>query len=256
MQRTAGFPQLIASYDWSHFAPVDRGATRQPRARPPARLYIGGALASLYGIAILVLLSVSAVVSGSPLWFVVVAYLNASILVVAPLLMMMGNRLGYSATVAATAGLIFTLALELAFSGVVLLPFAGPVIVVVLAVLTAPAWVAMWLVLSTPVEQSFDADRKRGVAVYLNAGMKEPLLVDPKENPEYPTQIVWLPVYHPWFGGPYGGGLSVPYPGAQSLYPSAYAASGYLGYPAQEPPAGSQVPAIPDLRQPHSHTPL
>jgi hypothetical protein len=252
MQRTVGSPPLIASYDWSHFAPVHGGATGQPRARPPARLYVGGALASLYGIAVLVLLSVGTVVSGAPLWSVVITYLNASILVVAPLLMMMGNRLGYSATVAATAGLIFTLALELAFSGIVLVPLAGPVVVAVLAVLTAPAWVAMWLVLSRPVEQSFDADRKGGLTVYLNAGIKEPVMVDPKENPEYPTQIVLMPVYHPWYGGPYGGGMPVPYLGAPSPYPSVYAGA---GYPTQAPPAGTQVAAIPDLRQPYPHTP-
>jgi hypothetical protein len=193
-------------------------APPRPVARSrPWQLVVGAMLAMISGIAVLLLVTLSSVFSRSVVLLVIV-YLPASVLVLAPVFMLMGYRWAYSFTVSGLLGLVLFAALSLVGSELLLLP-VFVIVVVLVAMVLAPVWISLWLLLTRRVEQVFEGGRKQQLSVYYRSGEEEPYMQDPKEI--QPHAVVYVP--------------AVPYFAYGAYYP-AYSAYRYgqtwsYGYP-------------------------
>lgn len=178
--------------------------------RPPLRLYVAACIATATGLVIAAVLIWSSIVSPRPLWEIALLYLQVVILVLAPVFLMMGKKWAYAATISSTVGMTVYVAAIVAMSSVLLLPFVGALIVVIVALVCSPLWVAGLILLSAPVEKAFEAGKKGRISVYLNSAGREHGILDPKEFPPIRMKWIYVPVTwpswrDPWAGTPSGG---------------------------------------------------
>lgn len=219
------------------------------RRSRPWQLVVGAILAMLSAIALLTVLVLVNVASRSVI-VVLLAYIPASALVLAPVFMLMGYRWAYSLTVSGLAGLVMAVVIFLLPSEVLLLP-VFVLVAVFLALVLAPVWVSLWLLLTRRAEEVFEGPRKRQLTVYYRNGEEEPYMQDPKEIPAH--TIVYVPTapsygyagyggYHPGYG---------PYPyGSYPYGPGPYGSYGYGSYGTQIP--GSYYPGYPPPAPPQA----
>lgn len=187
-----------------------RADVRPRRGKPPLRLYVAACLAMVTGLTIAAVLIWSSIVSPRPVWEIALLYLQVVILVLAPVFLMMGKKWAYAATISSTVGMTVYVAGIVAMSSVLLLPLVGALIVVLVALVCSPLWVAGLILLSAPVERAFEAAKTGRISVYLNSAGKEDGVVDPKEFPPVRMKWVYVPVtwpawQYPWAGTPWAG---------------------------------------------------
>ncbi len=211
------------------------GAWRRP-AKPersrPATLIVAAILAMLSGVAVLVAGTLVTVRTSQSIPLLLLAYIPASVTVLAPIFMLMGYRWAYSLTVSALAGQVLLVVLSLVPTELVLLP-GFIFLLAIAAFVLAPVWISLWLLMTEKVERIFEGPRKFQLSVYYNEGEEEPPMEDPKEIPE--TVVVYVPAApsYGYWGTPVPLAPTAGYSGYPGYggYPSYPGYSSYLAYP-------------------------
>ncbi len=232
------YPIQLGAYPYSSTWQRPR---RPERSRPPA-LIVSAILAMVSGVAILVVVTLVAVSTSRSILLLLLAYIPASVTVLAPIFMLMGYRWAYSITVSALAGQVLWAVISLVPTELVFSP-GFVFFLAIAAFVMAPVWISLWLLMTEKVERVFEGPRKPQLSVYYNEGEEEPAMEDPKEIPQ--SVVVYLPA-PPGYGywgtpvsvagasgywgySPYGAYPSYPsYPGSPG-YPSGYGYPGYSG---------------------------